>query len=141
MLPMAARRQLHDISPAEVKAWFGPRATARLDERQCRTVAKKLNKLWWPGEPIKGGPKPSPDIDSYWDFAAASKAANFLLRAMPAMKQHWLYSLFFLPIESVVGAPAASQSANTARSARVISVTFPGGIALDRTAEISIRGA
>jgi hypothetical protein len=89
LLLMPARRQLHDISPAEVKAWFGPRATARLDERQCRTVAKKLNKFRWPGEPIRGGSKPLRDADRYWDFDDAIKAAKVLLNAMPAMKQHW----------------------------------------------------
>jgi hypothetical protein len=86
---MSARLQSHSITAAEVKAWFGQRSNARLNENQYRAIAKKLNKLKWFGEPIKRGTKPSRNTDRYWDFSAAIKAAKLLLDAMPAMKTHW----------------------------------------------------
>ena len=79
----------HNITPAEVKAWFGQRANARLSEAQYRSVAEKLNTWNWPRDPVERRvPTPSDD-DSYWDFRGAIKATKFLLAAMPAMKTHW----------------------------------------------------
>jgi hypothetical protein len=79
----------HTITSAEVKAWFGQRANARLSETQYRAVAKKLNMFRRPGDPVECRAEPSPDVDPYWDFRAATKSAKLLLDAMPAMIRHW----------------------------------------------------
>lgn len=86
---MPARRQAHNITAADVKAWFGQRATGRLDERQYDAIAKKLNKFRWPGDPVERPAQPPPEPDRYWDLGAATKAAKVLLDAMPMMKEHW----------------------------------------------------
>lgn len=86
---MPARPQPHTISAAEVKAWFGPRAKGRLEETQYALIAQKLNRFTWPTDPAKRRAQASPEVDHYWDFPAATKAAKFLLAAMPAMKRHW----------------------------------------------------
>ena len=86
---MPALPQPHTISAAEVKAWFGPRAKGRLEETQYALIAQKLNRLRWPTDPSAQNARAAPEVDPYWDFSAATKAAKFLLAAMPAMKRHW----------------------------------------------------
>jgi hypothetical protein len=86
---MPARPQSHTISAAEVKAWFGHHAKARLNETQYGVIAEKLNKFRWPTDPVERTAQASPDVDRYWDFRGAHKAAKLLLAAMPKMKRHW----------------------------------------------------
>lgn len=78
------------IAAADVKQWFGRKAPS---EAACSEIAERLTKMRWASDPqatfTPWVAEPDVDADRWWNFEAATSAAETLLAAFPRMLRHW----------------------------------------------------